>query len=164
MKSNHKVSLIGLLVSALLLPQGASADEGDAAARIKQLEQMTQQLQAQRAEQDKQIELLTKELVGVENQISQSKIVKSEEKGKSQGSPVYGAFKDGLVFDDGTGKWKLQINGRIQADYKSYEPDEWRNDTFSIRRARFGGTFSFLKDFAVRVEGEYANDNTGARG
>jgi len=164
MQNNQKISLIGLLVSALLLPHRASADEADTAARIKQLEQMMQQLQAQRAEQDKQIELLTKELVGVENQISQSKIVKSEEKGKSQGSPVYGAFKDGLVFDDGTGKWKLQINGRIQADYKSYEPDEWRSDTFNIRRARFGGTFTFLKDFAVRVEGEYANDNTGARG
>ncbi|MEO6117924.1 MAG: porin [Methylotenera sp.] len=58
----------------------------------------------------------------------------------------------------------MQLNGRIQADYRTYQPDEWKNDTFSIRRARFGGTFSFLKDFAVRVEGEYANDNTGAKG
>lgn len=58
----------------------------------------------------------------------------------------------------------MQLNGRIQTDYGSFQPNDWKNDTFSIRRARFGGTFSFLKDFAVRVEGEYANDNTGAKG
>ena len=28
---------------------------------------------------------------------------------------------------------------------------------------RFGGTFSFLKDFAVRVEGEYANEAIGSK-
>lgn len=125
---------------------------------------MVQQLQQQRAEQDKQLDLLTKELVGIENQVSQSKITKSEEKGASKGAPVYGAFKDGLVFDDGTGNWALQINGRIQTDFHNIDPGEWKNDTFSIRRARLGGTFTFLKDFAVRVEGEYANSNDGAKG
>jgi len=165
----NRTLIAGAVAAALLLPgmlfcSPSSAAELDAETRLKQLELMVQQMQQQRTEQDKQIELLTKELVGIENQVSQSKIVKGEEKGKSQGTPVYGAFKDGLVFDDGTGNWKLQINGRIQADYKSFDPDEWKNDSFTIRRARFGGTFSFLKDFAVRVEGEYANDNTGARG
>lgn len=140
------------------------ADETSPSEQLKKLQQMVEQLQQQRLEQDKQIELLTKELVGIENQVSQVKITKSEEKGSSKGTPIYGGFKDGLVFEDGTGKWKLQFNGRIQADYRTYQPDEWKNDTFSIRRARLGGTFSFLKDFSVRVEGEYANDNTGARG
>ena len=140
------------------------ADETNPSEQLKKLQQMVEQLQQQRAEQDKQIELLTKELVGIENQVSQVKIVKSEEKGSSKGSPIYGASKDGLVFEDGTGKWKLQLSGRIQTDYRTYQPDEWKNDTFSIRRARLGATFSFLKDFAVRVEGEYANDNTGAKG
>ena len=156
--------IAGAVAAAFLLPIASSAAELDAETRLKQLELMVQQMQQQRAEQDKQIELLTKELVGIENQVSQSKIVKGEEKGKSQGSPVYGAFKDGLVFDDGTGNWKLQITGRIQADYRNFDESDWKTDTFSIRRARFGGTFTFLKDFAVRVEGEYANDNTGARG
>ena len=141
-----------------------NAAELDAETRIRQLEQMVQQMQQQRAEQDKQIELLTKELVGIENQISQSKIAKSEEKGKSEGSPVYAAFKDGLVFDDASGNWKLQINGRVQADYRDYADSDWVKDTFNIRRARFGGTFTFLKDYAVRVEGEYANTNDGSKG
>lgn len=85
-------------------------------------------------------------------------------RGKSEGQPVFAAFKDGLSFEDGSGNWKLQINGRVQADYRTYDPSPWKDDGFSIRRARFGGTFSFLKDFALRVEGEYANDNTGAKG
>ncbi|MBC7696842.1 MAG: porin [Bacteroidia bacterium] len=149
---------------AVLMPLSAHAENPDLESRIQQLEKMIQNMQQQRAEQDKQVEILTKELAGIENQVSQSKITKTEEKGSSKGSPVYGSFKDGLVFDDGTGNWKLQLNGRIQTDYRSFQPNDWKNDTFSIRRARFGGTFSFLKDFAVRIEGEYANDNTGAKG
>jgi phosphate-selective porin OprO and OprP len=145
------------------LPALSYAEQSDSEARIHQLEQMMQQLQQQRAEQDKQIELLTKELVGVENQVSQSKITKTEEKGKSQGNPVYGAFKDGLVFDDGSGNWKLQVNGRVQTDYRDYDP-EWKSDTFSVRRARLGASFTFLKDFTMRVEGEYANTNDGSKG
>ena len=121
-------------------------------------------MQQQRAEQGKRVEILTKELTGLENQVSQSKITKTEGKGSSKGSPVYGSFKDGLVFDDGTGNWEMQLNGRIQTDYRSFQSNDRKNDTFIIRRARFGGTFSFLKDFAVRVEGEYADDNTGPKG
>ena len=151
-------------LAALALPTlSAQAETLDTSEQLKKLQLMVQVLQQQRLEQDKQIELLTKELVGIENQVSQVKIVKSEEKGASKGAPIYGAFKDGLVFEDGTGNWKLQLNGRLQADYRAYQPDEWRNDTFSIRRARLGATFSFLKDFSVRVEGEYANDNVGAK-
>jgi len=162
----YKRSTISFMVASLFstLAPALMAAEVDPETRIRQLEQMMQQMQQQRAEQDKQIEMLTKELVGIENQISQSKIAKAEEKGKSEGSPVYAAFKDGLVFDDGSGNWKLQINGRVQADYRDYADSDWRTDTFNIRRARFGGTFTFLKDYAVRIEGEYANATDGSRG
>ena len=157
----YKVFTIATLTAFSMLAQ---ADESDPNEQVKKLKQMVEKLQQQRLEQDKQMEILTKELVGVENQLSQSNIVKAVEKGSSKGAPVLANFKDGLVFEDGTGNWKLQLNGRIQTDYRAFKPDDWKNDTFSIRRARFGGTFSFLKDFAVRVEGEYANDNTGAKG
>ncbi|HEY8085906.1 MAG TPA: porin [Methylophilaceae bacterium] len=156
---------IKLMVVALAaaFPIASFADDNDADARIKQLENMVQQMQQQRAEQDKQIDILTKELSGIENQISQSKTAKVEEKGKSKGNPVYGSFKNGLVLEDGSGNWALQVNGRIQADYRTYDPGEWRNDNFTIRRARLGATFTFLQDYAVRVEGEYANSNDGAK-
>lgn len=159
-----KNTVLACTIAAIFPLPTYAADNAELEVRIQQLEKIIQTMQQQQAEQNKHVEVVTKELVGVENQVSQAKITKSEEKGDSKGSPVYGSFKDGLVFDDGTGNWKLQLNGRLQADYRTFQPDEWKNDTFSIRRARFGGTFSFLKDFAVRVEGEYANDNTGAKG
>ena len=55
------------------------ADETNTSEQLKKLQQMVEQLQQQRAEQDKQMDLLTKELVSVENQLNQSKIVKAEE-------------------------------------------------------------------------------------
>ena len=133
------------------------AEESDALLRIKELEAKMQLMQQQRAEQDKQLELLTKELVGIENQLSQSKIAKTEEKGSSKGSPVYAAFKDGISLEDGSGNWKFSINGRIQADYRQFSPDVDAADTFSLRRARLGGTLTFYKDYVARVEGEYSS-------
>ena len=135
--SHVKFKILTIAI-VLAFSLNVQADETDPSEQLKKLQQMVEQLQQQRAEQDKQLELLTKELVGVENQLSQSKIVKSEEKGSSKGSPIYGGYKDGLVFEDGTGSWGLQINGRLQADYRSIEPHQWKNDTFDIRRARLG--------------------------
>ncbi len=152
-----------VLISSLY-PIASYAESVDLEARLQQLEKVIQLMQQQRAEQDKQLDLLTKELVGMENQISQSKIAKTEDQGNSKGSPIYGSFKNGLELKDGSDDWKLQVNGRVQADYRSYHPDDWKNDTFSVRRARLGANFTFLKDFTIRVEGEYANENTGAKG
>lgn len=114
------------------------------------------QLQKMLEEQQWQLKAMADELSALQQG-------RSNDKGKSEGSPMYAAFKDGLVFEDGTGNWKLQMNGRVQADYRSYDPTEWKNDGFFIRRARLGGTFSFLKDFAVRVEGEYSNLSDGSK-
>ncbi|MCE9632631.1 MAG: porin [Methylophilales bacterium] len=134
----------------LALSGHAIADEVDAAARIEALE--------------KQLKALSEELMAVQQQMAQTKDAKMDEKGKSKGNAVYAAFKDGLVLDDGTGNWSLQLNGRIQADYRAIDPTVWKNDTFSIRRARLGAQFTFLKDFLLRVEGEYSNTNDGSKG
>ena len=161
---HNKIKKIVLVLLANAITTNAWAGEAELESRIKQLEETLKVMQQQRAEQDKQLEVLTKELVGVENQLSQSKTAKTEEKGKSKGNPVFASTKEGLVFDDGTGDWSMQFNGRIQADYRSIDPHEWKNDTWDIRRARLGGTFNFLKDFTVRVEGEYSNSNDGSKG
>ncbi|MGQ0443405.1 MAG: OprO/OprP family phosphate-selective porin [Methylophilaceae bacterium] len=143
------------LTSAFSTP--IHAEESDMALRIKELEAKMLIMQQQRAEQDKQLELITKELVGIENQLSQSKIAKTEEKGSSKGAPVYAAFKDGITLEDGSGNWKLAINGRIQGDYRKFSPDVDAADTFSLRRARLGGTLTFYKDYVARIEGEYSS-------
>ena len=153
----YKVFTIAALTAFSVLAQ---ADESDPNEQLKKLKQMVEQLQQQRLEQDKQMELLTKELVGVENQLSQSKIVKVEERGSSKGAPVLANFKDGVSFEDGSGNWKFSINGRVQADYRYFSPDESAAGTFSLRRARLGGTLTFYKDYAARVEGEYSGGGT----
>jgi phosphate-selective porin OprO/OprP len=138
------------LIIAVLTPFAAYADgTTDAETRMRELE--------------KQLQVLSQELAAMQQQMANAKEDKIAEKGKSTGSPAYASFKDGLVFEDGSGDWKMQFNGRVQTDYRSYDPD-WKSDTFSVRRARLGGTFTFLKDFAVRVEGEYANTNDGSKG
>ena len=153
----YKVFTVAALTAFSMLAQ---ADESDPNEQLKKLKQMVEQLQQQRLEQDKQMELLTKELVGVENQLSQSKTVKAEEKGSSKGAPVLANFKDGVSFEDGSGNWKFAINGRVQADYRYFSPDESAADTFSLRRARLGGTLTFYKDYTARVEGEYSGGST----
>ncbi len=81
-------------------------------------------------------------------------------RGKSTGQPVYANFKNGLSFEDGSGAWRLGINGRVQADYRSFSPDVAAADTFNIRRARLGVNVG-LKDFAARLEAEYSGKSLG---
>ncbi len=95
------LSLVSLALASIFAST-AYAEKNVALTRIKELEVKIELMQ-QRAEQDKQLELVTKELVGFENQLSQSKIAKTEEKGSSKGGPVYAAFKDGVMLEDGTG-------------------------------------------------------------
>lgn len=85
-------------------------------------------------------------------------------RGKSSGQPVYANFKNGLSFEDGSGAWKLGINGRVQADYRSFSPDIAAADTFNIRRARLGVNVG-MKDYAARLEAEYSGTaNNGSVG
>jgi phosphate-selective porin OprO/OprP len=88
--------LLALAVAATL-PQIAMA-EAPSEDRIKQLEQIVQQMQQQRAEQDKQLQALTQELTAVQQQMAQGKQDKIEEKGKAKGNPVYASLKEGIVF------------------------------------------------------------------
>jgi len=140
-----------LAVAAFLTTPNAMADATvDTQAKLEALQQ--------------QIQALSAELHAMQEQLANAKEEKTPVKDQSKGEPMYASFKDGLVFDDGTGNWSMQLNGRVQADYRNITPTQWKNDTFTIRRARLGGTFTYLKDFAVRIEGEFANGNDGAKG
>ena len=148
------------ITAALLLAFAAPAFADESADRIKQLEAMMQQMQQQRAEQDKQMQIMAEELKAMQQQMAQSKESDLKERGKSSGTPVLAAFKDGVTFEDGSGNWQLAINGRVQADYRHFNPEEAGSDSFSLRRARLGGTLTFYKDYVARVEGEYSGSST----
>lgn len=143
---NQAKRLIFPVIISGLFPVTGHAESADAEARIKDLE--------------KKLQVLSQELAAMQQQMANAKEEKVKEKGKSAGSPVYAAFKDGITFEDGSGNWKLAINGRAQGDYRHFSPDADAADTFSLRRARLGGTVTFYKDYSVRVEGEYAGNST----
>lgn len=137
----------GMKWSALLLCVNAAYAADDATAeRIMQLQKLIEQ-------QQQQIGAMASEL----KELQQATAAK---KGKSIGSPMYAAFKNGVTFQDEGGNWKLAINGRVQADYRAFRPDESAADTFSVRRARLGATMTFYRDLSARVEGEYSASST----
>lgn len=113
MQHPHPSSKFKILTLALLsIPALAvKADETDTSQQLKKLQQMVEQLQQQRIEQDKQIELLTRELAVIENQVSQVKIVKSEE--SSKGTPIYGGYKDGLAYIHTEFDNDILVNGKL---------------------------------------------------
>lgn len=121
--------------------------------------------EARIAAMQQQMEKMSRELVAMQKQLAQAReekeVQKKEaEKAKPVGSPVMASFKDGIGFEDASGNWKMTINGRVQADYRHFSPDEDAADTFSLRRARLGATMTFYQDYVVRVEGEYSASNT----
>lgn len=132
---------IGLL-SMALFSTTAVAEQTDAEARMLELE--------------KQMKALTQELVDVRQQLAQAR----ETDKKTDTSTVHASFKDGLVLSDGSGNWSIRPYVRMQLDQRNFSPDAFAGDTFSMRRARLGVIGSFLKDFVVRIEGEYAEGGT----
>lgn len=147
-----------LLATALagMFPLAAQAEDASTEARMHELE--------------RQLQTLSRELAAMREQLAAAPAApapttaadksQTAAQAENKGSPVYAAFKDGVSLQDDSGNWKLAINGRVQADYRHFSPDGAAADTFSLRRARLGGTLTFYKDYVVRVEGEYSGSST----
>jgi phosphate-selective porin OprO and OprP len=145
MKIPSKLSVAVLLA---LLAGSASAEELTED-RIVKLQEMLKQQQQQMQEQQWQMQAMADELKSLQSA-----------RGTAKGSPVYAEFKNGVSLGDASGDWKLAINGRVQADFRTFNPDQTAADTFSVRRARLGGTMTLYKDYLARVEGEYSAAST----
>src|SRR5690606_5814101 len=163
MQINRRLIIGQAALTALIMMAStpAMSNDDDAEDRIKALE--------------KQLQILSQELTAMKQQLVGGKEAKAAEsgngeqsrrelntgeQGRSTARPVLAAFKDGITFEGDSGNWKMAINGRVQADYRQFSPDEDAADTFSLRRARLGATMTFYKDYAVRVEGEYSGGST----
>ena len=64
-------------------------------------------------------------------------------------------WREGVQFNDPRGNWSIRIFGRGQLDYRQFDPDAAAN-TFAIRRARLGAGMTFMKDYGLTIEAEYA--------
>lgn len=142
MKKAAKSSLGALMLIMCGVVQAEESGEDKIARLQKMLEQQQQQMQA-----------MAEELKTLQK-------AKADDKGKSTGAPVLASFKDGVKFEDASGNWQLAINGRVQFDGRAFDPDQAAADTWSVRRARLGGTMTFYKDYSARVEGEYSSSST----
>ena len=66
---------------------------------------------------------------------------------------------NGLTFEDPRGLWAARFTGRVQGDYRYFDPADAVPGTFSVRRARIGLELTAFKDYTFYVEGEFATGN-----
>jgi phosphate-selective porin OprO/OprP len=89
---------------------------------------------------------------------------------KKKQSAVSAKYKDGIVLETGDGKNSLAINGRVHADYRSFNYNEDDNgsavlsgtgsDTFDVRRARLGAKVKFLDYYEGEVVGNLSGGSS----
>ncbi|MEO8628160.1 MAG: porin, partial [Betaproteobacteria bacterium] len=125
---------------------------------LREVEQLRGDVaKTQRAVPSKQLETEVTELKG---QVAEVKEQAAATDAKADQAGVRAYLGPGLVFEDPRGRWRLQVSGRAQGDFRAYTPDFANANTFSIRRARMGLSATVLDDYGVFVEEEFANQNT----
>ncbi len=89
---------------------------------------------------------------------------------KKKETGISASYKDGILFESGDKKNSMQINGRIHADYRSYDYSssdissgtslsDKGADTWDIRRARIGTKFKFLDYYSGEIVTDFSSAN-----
>jgi phosphate-selective porin OprO/OprP len=103
---------------------------------------------------------LRKDVNQLKGQVAEVKEQAAAADAKAEQTGVLAYLGPGLVFEDPRGRWRMQVGGRAQLDYRAYSPDFADANTFSIRRARIAVGATVLDDYYVFVEEEFANQAT----
>jgi phosphate-selective porin OprO/OprP len=72
---------------------------------------------------------------------------------------VWTRTPEGIGWQSADGRWQAQLFGRLQFDYRTYQPGGMVPDGFSIRRIRLGAGVTYDKYYTFVLEGEYATGN-----
>jgi len=84
---------------------------------------------------------------------------------KKKDSEIKASFKDGIKFESGDKANSLEINGRVQLDYRTFSDsntDTSVADTFDVRRAYLSAKGKFAKYYEFGVVTDFAGkDDTG---
>ncbi len=115
----------------------------DASERIKELET--------------QMRSMMREIEDLKGKVEQAKEKSDATAQKVDSSVPTAVMGEGIGFTDPRGNWALRFNGRIQADYRIYDPSGVSASTFGVRRARIGMGLTAFKDYQMYVEGEFIN-------
>lgn len=121
---------LAIFLSFAVLPVSAQ----DTERRVKELERA--------------VDTLNRELDSLKQELEKTKPAEDQPRAHATSGPA---------ISDANGDWNVRLGGRAQLDLRTFDPDEWLANGFSLRRARLGATVNFLKDYSVRVEGEYSS-------
>ena len=142
----HRNSVLAAALASVFLGAGAPpALAQDASERIRELET--------------QMRSMTEEIDDLKGTVDQTKEKADAASQKMESSVPTASLGEGLGlgFSDPRGDWALRFNARIQADYRTYNPNGITASDFGLRRARIGMGLTAFKDYQMYVEGEFIN-------
>lgn len=142
-EKRFRLNGIAAAAATAFLGWAGSAFAQDTQDKIRQLEQA--------------VESLTREIESLKRQVSDDKDKAAAVRQKPDSSVPTASLGEGVGFNDPRGLWTLRFNGRIQGDYRTYDPNGISASTFGLRRARIGAALTVLKDYQMYVEGEFIN-------
>lgn len=132
-----------LAALGVLLVAAPAAVQAQDDARIQQLEKAVQEL-------NREIQSLK------EQAADQKEKAAADQQRVAEQVPAV-RISDGIAIEDPRGIWSLRFTGRIQGDYRTYDPDGSTASTFGVRRARLGAGLTMYRDYQMYVEGEFIN-------
>ena len=142
-RENFQKNRIAAAVAAALLGIAGPVLGQDTSQRVEELEEAVKEL--------------TKEIDSLKGQVNDNKEKTATVQQKVDTSVPTASLGEGVGFSDPKGQWALRFNGRIQGDYRTYDPNGISASTFGLRRARIGMALTVLKDYQMYVEGEFIN-------
>lgn len=169
----RRACLIAMVSAALISPglvRGQDAEE-----RVRQLEQQIQaltqelqalkeqirQLQAREAsgtDQTAAVKRAQAEAAAAASQIAELRDRVQAAEQRLEQAPQ-SRLANGLMIEDSRGDWSARFNGRVQGDYRHYDPADALPQTFSVRRARLGLELTAFRKYVFFVEGEFITGN-----
>ena len=142
-RENFQRNHISAAVAVALMWIAGPVSAQDASQRVEELEEA--------------VKSLSKEIDALKGQVNDNKEKTTAVQQKVDSSAPTASLGEGVGFSDPRGQWSLRFNGRIQGDYRTYDPNGISASTFGLRRARIGAALTVLKDYQMYVEGEFIN-------
>ncbi len=142
-QKNHRINGVVAAIAGIFLGAAFPAAAQEPSERIEELEEA--------------MKTLTREIDSLKGQVNDNKEKTATVQQKVDSSVPTASLGEGVGFGDPKGQWTLRFNGRIQGDYRTYDPNGISASTFGLRRARIGVALTVLKDYQMYVEGEFIN-------
>lgn len=80
---------------------------------------------------------------------------------KESKKEVKAFYKDGFKLESGDKEFSLQVNGRVQADFRYFD-DSSKNDTFDVRRAYLSASGTLFKYYDYKVEVDFGGGTSSS--